>query len=272
LEEAHPLGRRMMAQPDRKGKERELHDMLRGDLSNHPYYTSNRKFYSISQINAEYVKKWLSERCNGKKVLDYCCGNGDFTIWMAETGAYAFGIDISPVSIQNATEAASCRGLGDRAVFRVMDAEDTKFADDYFDLIVVNGVLHHLDLEKAYRELARILSPKGEIICTEALRHNPVIHLYRKMTPHLRSAWETEHILGRREIRKAHNHFGEIRIVKFFHLATIAAVPFRNLPIFPWLKIILARVDSVLLKTPVIKWQAWMVVFLLSDARKSAAN
>jgi ubiquinone/menaquinone biosynthesis C-methylase UbiE len=267
-----PLGKEMRLQPDRKGKERELHDMLRGDRSNHPYYTSNRKFYSISQINGEYVKKWLSARCKGKKVLDYCCGDGDFTIWMAETGAYAFGIDISPVSIQNAAETASCRGLGDRAIFRVMDAEDTEFANEYFDLIVINGVLHHLDLEKAYRELARILSPKGEIICTEALRHNPVIHLYRKKTPHLRSAWETEHILGRREIEKARSHFHEVKILRFFHLATIAAVPLRNLAMFFLLRTVLAKIDSILLKIPLIKWQAWMVVFVLSDARKSAAN
>ena len=258
----------MRTQPDRKGKERELHDMLRGDLSNHPHYTSNKKFYSISQINGDYVKKWLSERCKGKKVLDYCCGNGDFTIWMAETGAYAFGIDISPVSIQNASKKASCRGLGDRAVFRVMDAEETEFADDYFDLIVINGVLHHLDLEKAYKELARILAPEGEIICTEALRHNPIIQFYRKRTPHLRSAWETKHILGKTEIMRAYGYFHEIEILRFFHLATIAAVPLRKLPIFGTIKKLLANIDSVLLKIPFIQWQAWMAVFVLSSAKK----
>jgi len=165
---------------DRKENERELHDHLRGDLSDDPYYFSNRKFYSICQSNRDYVKRWLVGRCKEKRVLDYCCGNGDFSIWLAEAGAYAHGIDISPVSIQNATSEAVRKGFGDRVTFRVMDAEATEFTNDYFDFAVVNGVLHHLDLEKAYRELARILKPEGIVVATEALRHNVFFHCIEK--------------------------------------------------------------------------------------------
>lgn len=256
---------------ERKEKERELHDHLRGELSDDPRYTSNIKFYSISQSNREYVRKWLADRCKGKKVLDYCCGDGGFSIWLAEVGADAYGIDISPVSIQNATTEAVRKGFGDLVTFRVMDAEVTEFTDGYFDFVVVNGVLHHLDLEKAYRELARVLKPKGIVIVTEALRHNVFIHVYRKMTPHLRTGWETEHILGKREIEMARQYFAAVEVVKFFHLATIGAVPFRNLPFFDLMRRILGSVDSILLKVPGLKWQAWMVVFLLSQPQKSVA-
>jgi len=186
-----------------KRQEAEFHDHLRGDLKDDPYVTSNRKFYSITQSNVAYVKMWLAERCNGKRVLDYCCGDGGFTIWLAEAGANAHGIDISPISIQNAVTEASRRGVASRAAFHVMDAEATEFADSHFDYMLVHGVLHHLDLQRAYRELARVLKPEGEIICTEALRHNVFIHLYRRMTPHLRTAWETNHILGKKDIEMA---------------------------------------------------------------------
>lgn len=257
---------------NRKEAEKELHDHLRGDLKDDPYYTSNKKFYSISQSNREYVKRWLAERCKGKKVLDYCCGNGDFTIWLAEAGADAYGIDISPVSIENAKKQAKDRGVSKGATFLVMDAEATEFANDYFDFAVINGILHHLDLEKAYCELARILKADGEVICTEALRHNVLIHLYRKMTPHLRSAWETEHILGKRDIELASQFFNAVEVSKFFHLATIGAVPFRNLSIFSPIHKTLEAIDSILLKFPVLKWQAWMAVFVLSQPKKLSSK
>lgn len=169
----------------RKEKERELHDHLRGDLRTDSHYTRNKKYYSIASSNRRYVENWMKERCRGKKVLDYCCGNGGSALFAAEADAEAYGIDISPVSIKNATELAGQRGLTDRATFQVMDAEAMVFPDNYFDYAMVNGVLHHLDLHKAYRELARVLRPAGEVICTEALRHNVLIHFYRKMTPHL---------------------------------------------------------------------------------------
>ncbi len=156
--------------------------------------------------------------------------------------------------------------------FLIMDAESTQFNHDYFDLIVVSGVLHHLDIKKAYRELARILKPDGEVICTEALRHNPLIHAYRKRTPHLRSAWETEHILGKREILLAKQYFENVRVAKFFHLATLAAVPFRNSPVFKSALRGLESIDSLLLHIPILKWQAWMAVFVLSRPRKSSVS
>jgi ubiquinone/menaquinone biosynthesis C-methylase UbiE len=254
---------------DRKVKEQELHDRLRGDLANDPYYTSNKKFYSISRSNNDYVKQWIGARCRGKRVLDYCCGNGQHTFWPAEAGADAYGIDISSVSIEIAAEEAKRRRLTEHLQFMVMDAEATEFSNGFFDLIVVSGVLHHLDLDKAYRELARILKAGGEIICTEALRHNQFISLYRKLTPQLRSAWETEHILGRREIERACHYFDNVEVVRFFHLADLAAVPFRKSTVFGPLLHALESVDRVLLRLPALRWQAWMAVFVLSRPKQS---
>ena len=255
---------------DRKAIERDLHDQLRGASKTDQHYTSNKKFYAISQGNVDYVKGWLEARCRGKRVLDYCCGNGDYAIWLAEAGADAYGIDISPVSIENARAQAAQLGDSERATFRVMDAEATEFSDNFFDLVVINGVLHHLDLDNSYRELARILKSDGKVIATEALRHNVLIHLYRKLTPHLRSAWEVEHILGRKDINTAQKYFRGVEIAKFFHLATLVAIPFRNSPLFDPVRRTLETVDSALLKIPLLKWQAWMAVFVLSHPQKSA--
>jgi len=99
-------------------------------------------------------------------------------------------------------------------------------------------------LKTAYAELARILKPGGKLVCTEALRHNPFIHWYRKRTPQLRTKWECEHILGIPEMRASQEYFGSVKI-RFFHLVSLAAVPFRKKPVFSsWLSL-LEGIDGV---------------------------
>lgn len=257
----------------RKQKEAKFHNQLRDkelkkDTAQHRYLTSNKKFYSIARKSEQFVKNHLIRNCAGKKTLDYCCGNGELVFLLAQQGAEAFGVDISSVSIENCQQEALKKGLEKNAKFLVMDAENLKFADNYFDLIICNGVLHHLDINKAYSELAKVLKPEGKIVCDEPLIHNPIFQLYRRRTPHLRTQWEATHILSKNDIILAKNYFGEIE-TKFFHLFTLLAVPFRNLPCFSFFLGILERIDSVILKIPFIKWWAWQVVFILAKPKKN---
>jgi len=257
---------------ERKQKEAEFHDRLRSetlkkDKDAFKYLTSNIKFYSITRKSRTFVINWLLQRCRGKKVLDYCCGDGDFSIFLAKNGANATGIDISGTSIENAKRIAISEGVGKNTSFFVMDAENLGFEDNYFDLIICSGILHHLDVKKAYPELARVLKPEGEIICNEPLIHNPFFQLYRKMTPHLRTEWEMHHILSKSDIGLAEKYFDRFE-TKFFHLATLLAVPFRNLPGFNFILGVFEKVDLILLKLPFLKWWAWQIVFILSEPKK----
>jgi len=251
----------------RKHGEKEFYNKIRGeDLgdADKEYYHANRKWYSINEKSVRFVDHLLGKTCRGKRVLDYCCGNGVSTLRVTETGAAEItGIDISEVSIDSAEKSASEKGVSGRVKFMVMDAEKTDFEDSSFDIIYGNGVLHHLDLEKAYSEIARILSPGGMYIGVEALGHNPLIRLYRKKTPHLRTGWEAEHILRKRDIFCAEKYFHKVRVLAFFHLASVMAVPLRGTAVFMPLLSVLDVIDSVLLKIPFIRWQAWQAVFIL---------
>jgi len=256
----------------RKREEKEFHDRLRNvglkeDQSNYDHLTSNKKYYSITHSSNDFVNNWLRLRCPGKRVLDYCCGNGGTSFFLAKHGAQVTGIDISNTSIENCRKKTTQEGLGKNASFLVMDAENLEFDDNYFDIIFCGGVLHHLDIQKAYFELARVLKPDGEIICNEPLVHNLFIQLYRKMTPHLRTKWETEHILSKKEINLARKYFRKLEI-KFFHFATLAAVPFRKTKMFNIILHTLEMLDKVILKMSFLKWQAWQVIFILSEPKK----
>ena len=254
----------------RKQKEREFHnrrvEASQKDESIYQRLTSNKKFYSITRKSRDFIHQWILQRCKNKRVLDYCCGIGNFTCSIAKNSAQTVGIDISEMSIKTCRQRAIDEKVDQKVSFLVMDAENLEFGNGSFDIIVCMGVLHHLDIQKAYAELARVLKPSGEIICAEPLAYNPLIQLYRKMTPHLRTEWEAEHILTRSSIKSAKKYFGKVE-TRFFHLAALAAVPFRNLPVFNFILSILEAIDSILLKIPILKWQAWQIVFILSQPK-----
>ena len=228
----------------------------------------NMKYYSIERKSRNMVLRWFEENCPGKRVLDYCCGNGEDSRIIARYGAKeVVGIDISEISVANCTENAKREGVNTSTIYLLRDAENTEFEDNSFDIITEYGALHHLDLKKAFAELARILRPNGKIICNEALAHNPFIHLYRKLTPDLRTAWEVDHIMRKQDLLLASKYFGKIEI-KFFHLCTLLAVSFRKTPLFLTFLTVLEWIDALLLKLPVLKWWAWQTVFILSEPRK----
>ena len=232
------------------------------------YNFSNMKFYSITNKSEEFQYKWLKERCApGVKVLDFGCGNGENGIFAAQCDAEVIGIDISPEGVANANLNAKQAGVDDYCKFEVMDGENMTFADNTFDLGVEYGVLHHVDLNKAIIELNRVLKPTGEMICVEALRHNPLIHWYRKRTPHLRTQWEFEHILGVEDLAIARKYFHKIN-VKYFHLAVLAAVPLRKTPFFKPVRALLNKADSILLRSERIGKYGWIMIFTMSEPKK----
>jgi len=238
------------------------------DKDEFDYNFSNMKFYSITNKSEEFQYKWLKERCApGVKVLDFACGNGENGIYAAKCGSEVIGIDISPEGVENANLNAKQAGVDDHCRFEAMDGENMTFSDNSFDLAVEYGALHHVDLDKAMIELNRVLKPDGEMICVEALRHNPLIHWYRKRTPHLRTEWEVEHILGVESLAIAGKYFHNIN-VKFFHLAVLAAVPFRKTRFFKPMRAFLNRIDSILLRNQAIGKYGWIMIFTMSKPKK----
>lgn len=257
---------------DRKQREAEFHDSKRvyeSDPQTYASYLSNKKFYSVTSRSREYFKAQLNEYGRDGTVLDYGCGAGGSSFEIARVAKKVVGIDVSGASIAQCREEAVRRGIQDSVEFHVMDAEQTTFPDQSFDAICVNGVLHHMDLDSAYPELARLVKPSGGVVCNEAMRHNPLIHRYRKRTPHLRTEWEVEHILGEPEIDSANKYFGSVD-KRFFHLASLAAVPLRNKPYFDRAVALLSAVDSVLLSLPYVRRNGWICVFVLSRPKLNA--
>jgi ubiquinone/menaquinone biosynthesis C-methylase UbiE len=257
---------------ERKQKEIELQNKIRDkklkeNIAKFRYLSSNLKFYSINRQSINFINNYLLNQYKGKTVLDYGCGDGGYSIFLAENGIKTVGIDISETRIKNCKETAEKENVINKISFFVMDAEKTTFPDNYFDGILCAGVLHHLDIENALKEMARILKPEGSIICNEPLSHNQIFQLYRKLTPHLRSEWEKEHILTKKDIEMAGKYFGKVE-KRFFHLISLLAVPFRNTFLFNPILSFFEKIDSMILKIPGFQWWAWQIIFILSKPKK----
>lgn len=246
---------------------REQDRLAAGSLEEFYEKYPNKSFYAINRGVARARMEWMKENCPGAVALDYCCGLGQASLELAEAGAFVHGIDISDREIETAKRTAAEAGIADRTSFSVMDAEALEFPDDFFDVILCSGVLHHLDLDKAYPQLARVLKPAGQILCIEAQGTNPLINLYRKRTPHLRTSWEAEHILALRQVDQARAYFGEVDIT-FYHLFTLLAIPFRRTRLFSPLLSVLETIDKLVLRIPGVRRMAWQMIFVLSEPKR----
>ena len=260
---------------DRKLEEIEFHNRREQDRLAAPdmetFYKKypNKAFYAINRGPRQATRTWMEQRAKGAVALDYCCGLGDTSLVLAELGAEVHGIDISDGELETAKQKLADAGLSDRATFYQMDAEQMTFEDNFFDIVVCSGVLHHLDLARAYPELSRVLKPTGEIICIEAQGTNPAINLYRRRTPHLRTSWESEHILSLAQVHQASTYFGSVDIT-YYHLFTLCAIPFRRTRFFNRLLGMLESVDRLVLKIPFVGRLAWQMIFVLSQPRKKS--
>ena len=233
--------------------------------------TRNRavKFYTAVSGSRDFYDDFLLAHCPDKDVLEYGCGPGFEALYIAKTAFTVTGIDISDTAIEQATERARQERVHN-ATFRAMDAEAMDFADDSFDLICGMGILHHLDLDKSLSEIARTLRPGGKAIFIEPLGHNPLINLYRKITPDLRT--EDEHPLLIKDLKLMKSYFHKIE-PHYFHFSSIMAVPFRKLPGYALLLKTLDAADGALFKLlPFARKYAWQVVTVFSQPVKAATR
>lgn len=107
-------------------------------------------------LKADYAPK-------GGRFLELGCGAGNLTLWLAERGFEAYGLDRAPTAIAWAQENARPRSL--KADFRVGDVVDLEgYPSDSFDFVLDGGCFHYITGEDRKRFLAsarRVLKPGG---------------------------------------------------------------------------------------------------------------
>jgi SAM-dependent methyltransferase len=203
----------------------------------------------------------------GARLLEYGCGAGSAAFDLAAHGCDVLGIDISPAAIADAREVAAERGATD-ATFMVMDAHRLDVPDASFDVVCGTAILHHLDLAVALAEVARVLRPGGEAVFFEPLGHNPLLALYRRATPSLRTV--DERPLRWSDLQGAGRWFGSVE-TEFFNLTALAVAPLVDRPGARRAAAALDTLDRTLFRAvPYLRRHAWTTVIRLSEPRPGA--
>lgn len=80
-------------------------------------------------------------------------------------------IDLARHMLRLAEEHVARSGFADRIELRHMDAKDLAFADDSFDVVYSNTILHHIpDPRPFLREARRVLRPGGVLLIRDLFR------------------------------------------------------------------------------------------------------
>jgi ubiquinone/menaquinone biosynthesis C-methylase UbiE len=247
---------------ERLERERIFHDERFGGSDEHRLKAD--KYYSAFIRIRQHYKNRVLKYLKGGRLLEYGCGTGSMSrVWL-ENGATLTGIDISGEAIRKSKENISQTGYD--AEFLEMNAEETSFDNDTFDIVCGSGILHHLVLENAYAELARIMKPEGHAVFIEPMGHNPVINFYRRLTPEMRT--EDEHPFTKSDVMFAGKYFRRVN-ADYFNIFTLLTIPLRNTKLFRPLFHFFHAIDQLIITLiPPLRYWAWVVVLDLSEPVK----
>lgn len=206
-----------------------------------PYWTS----YNLAR--QAYQK-------GARRLLDFGCGRGAKALRYAQLGFHVHGFDISDSFIGNARALAEKYGLVERAEFCVQPAESLNYPDEYFDVVVGELVLHHVDIAPAIREVYRVLKPGGLAVFKEPLdtprrtwirRHPPLSWIVPVGMKNVRDKsyyhdTPDEKQLTRRQLAQVREVFADLKLHRFRVAAQLA--------VFTRSKFALQKLDWTLFK------------------------
>lgn len=117
----------------------------------------------------------------GEKVLDLCCGTGDWTLDLAQAvGKYGqvTGLDFSEKMLAVAKERVAQSGLKNITLLQG-DAMALPFSDDKFDRVTIGyGLRNTPDYLTVLKEILRVLKPGGQVVCIDT--SHPTLPVYKQ--------------------------------------------------------------------------------------------
>ena len=116
-------------------------------------------------------------------VLNIAAGTGYESVILAKKGARVYAFDISQKSVQIAERRAILNEVQDRIKNEVMSVYEMKYPDGRFQFIYGGACLQHFELEKALKEVSRVLKPGGKAVFLEPLGASRFLQNVRNIVP-----------------------------------------------------------------------------------------
>ena len=224
--------------------------------------------YAIAESSERRYQEDLKRYAAGADILEYGCGPHSYAALAAQIGANSvLGIDISDTAI-DISRATCARLLANdpaklaKVKFQRMNAEALDSNDNSFSLVCGRAILHHLDFDKCFAEIHRVLKVGGKAIFVEPMGHNPFINWYRDRTPELRTP--DEHPFLEKDFAQIKQVFKTVD-VQYFHLTSLALVPLAKFANLSKLAVPFDIVDKGIFKfIPPLRKHAWSCVITMT--------
>ncbi len=168
-------------------------------------------FESPTALENEHILKNIGD-IKGKRLLDLGCGAGEAAVFFAMQGAEVHACDISENLLSLAQDLAGKNAVKIRTYH--CPAEQLPFSDGFFDLVYGNGVLHHVSLDLAMKEVSRVMASGAKGFFIEPLPYNPIINIYRWVARDVRTV--DERPLRFSQIRSIKKHFSDLTHREFW--------------------------------------------------------
>ncbi|MGE0681331.1 MAG: class I SAM-dependent methyltransferase [Candidatus Binatia bacterium] len=197
--------------------------------------SAHHKYLRMHSSDTNRIKITITERLltqydwSDKKVLEYGCGGGYFTIWMAKRGAKVQAIELNPNVVGAANFYAQKEGVADRVTIVVGDAESDTIEGQY-DFVFAKDLIEHLEDDRPFfRRLGEQLKPGGRTYIATQNNHslNYLIEgsyerFYRRNTKWF--GWDKTH----------HRFYNASLLAQRFREVGIAVEHWGSSYLFPW--------------------------------------
>jgi SAM-dependent methyltransferase len=152
------------------------------------------------------------------RVLDFGCGTGRNTVYLAKSGFEVHAFDWSEAAIEVTKKELSQAGLS--ADVRVWDMTETPlpYPDSYFDAVLVMKVMHHTYFDKIRAialEIGRF-TRRGGFLCVEVPTYQKALRLRSEGVPSEEPEPGTFVLAARDEAGIPHHYFKKEELIAMF--------------------------------------------------------
>jgi 2-polyprenyl-3-methyl-5-hydroxy-6-metoxy-1,4-benzoquinol methylase len=182
-------------------------------------------------IEKEYAYSCLGP-LSGKRLLDYGAGDGWNSVCFAKANARVVAIDISQKGIALIRKKAKANNVAGNLSAEVQNCYQTSLESSSFDIVYGGGILHHLDVDEAGREIRRLLKADGVAVFFEPMRETRIMDVIKAFVLFVlrrKALGETEgeSPMNEERIARLNKHFRSVQF-RYFNVLTSASLIFKS--------------------------------------------
>lgn len=144
---------------------------MKNQYQNASNISSRINLHSLYSQNKQGWFPWIYEKCkihSQMKILELGCGDG--ALWTQNLSLLPPDVSVTLSDLSSGMLRDARRAIGrkdSRFTFEAFDCSKIPYGENSFDLVIANHVLFYCeDIPAVCREICRVLSPGGHLICS----------------------------------------------------------------------------------------------------------